>query len=41
VWTAGNLERLERSLKKISAPLPPDRFTPASWDELLAGYQTD
>jgi 3-deoxy-D-manno-octulosonic acid kinase len=41
VWTAGNLERLERSLKKISAPLPPGRFTQASWDELLAGYQAD
>ena len=38
VWTARNLERLKRSLEKIS---PPDRFTPASWDELLAGYQAD
>jgi 3-deoxy-D-manno-octulosonic acid kinase len=41
VWTARNLDRLERSLEKISAPLPPERFTPASWDELLAGYQAD
>jgi tRNA A-37 threonylcarbamoyl transferase component Bud32 len=38
VWTARNLERLKRSLKKVS---PPNRFTPASWDELLAGYQAD
>jgi 3-deoxy-D-manno-octulosonic acid kinase len=35
-WTAGNLARLERSLRKVS---PPDRFAPASWDELLAGYR--
>jgi 3-deoxy-D-manno-octulosonic acid kinase len=41
VWTAKNLKRLKRSLEKISAQLPPDRFTPASWDELLAGYQAD
>jgi 3-deoxy-D-manno-octulosonic acid kinase len=38
-WTSRNLIRLERSLRKISAALPKDRFTPASWDELLAGYQ--
>jgi tRNA A-37 threonylcarbamoyl transferase component Bud32 len=40
-WTARNLERLKRSLEKISATLPPERFTPAPWNELLAGYQAD
>ncbi|HEY2465567.1 MAG TPA: 3-deoxy-D-manno-octulosonic acid kinase [Steroidobacteraceae bacterium] len=38
-WSAGNLARLEHSLRKISAAMPPDRFTPASWEELLAGYR--
>jgi 3-deoxy-D-manno-octulosonic acid kinase len=40
-WTLSNLARLKRSLQKIAASLPPDRFTPASWAELLAGYQAD
>jgi len=40
-WTSRNLARLEHSLRKIAAALPPDRFTPASWAELLAGYQAD
>jgi 3-deoxy-D-manno-octulosonic acid kinase len=38
-WTSRNLARLKRSLQKIAAALPKDRFTPASWSELLAGYQ--
>jgi 3-deoxy-D-manno-octulosonic acid kinase len=38
-WTFRNLARLKRSLQKIAASLPADRFTPASWEELLAGYQ--
>jgi 3-deoxy-D-manno-octulosonic acid kinase len=38
-WTSRNLLRLERSLAKISLSLPPDRFTPADWKELLSGYQ--
>jgi 3-deoxy-D-manno-octulosonic acid kinase len=38
-WARGNLERLQRSLTKICVPLPPDRFTPANWNELLAGYE--
>jgi tRNA A-37 threonylcarbamoyl transferase component Bud32 len=38
-WTSRNLARLERSLQKIAVALPPDRFTPASWKELLIGYQ--
>ena len=40
-WTLRNLARLKRSLEKIAAPLPPDRFTPASWAALMAGYQAD
>jgi 3-deoxy-D-manno-octulosonic acid kinase len=38
-WTFRNLARLKRSLQKIAAALPADRFTPASWEQLLAGYQ--
>jgi tRNA A-37 threonylcarbamoyl transferase component Bud32 len=38
-WTLRNLRRLERSLEKIAVSLPPDRFTPADWQQLLAGYQ--
>jgi 3-deoxy-D-manno-octulosonic acid kinase len=38
-WTSRNLARLERSLQKIAAALPADRFTPASWEYLLAGYR--
>jgi 3-deoxy-D-manno-octulosonic acid kinase len=38
-WTSRNLVRLKRSLQKIAAALPQDRFTPASWEALLAGYQ--
>ncbi len=37
-WTRGNLERLHRSLSKIARELPPDRFSGAAWDRLLAGY---
>jgi 3-deoxy-D-manno-octulosonic acid kinase len=40
-WTLGNLRRLKRSLAKISPGLPPDRFTPAAWTQLLAGYQAE
>jgi 3-deoxy-D-manno-octulosonic acid kinase len=38
-WAAANLARLERSLAKISAALPPQRFTAANWRELTAGYE--
>jgi 3-deoxy-D-manno-octulosonic acid kinase len=38
-WTSGNLSRLRRSLTKIAAGLPPDRYTPDSWKQLMAGYQ--
>ena len=38
-WSARNLERLERSLKKISQGLPSDRFSETAWSRLLAGYR--
>jgi 3-deoxy-D-manno-octulosonic acid kinase len=38
-WTSSNLSRLQRSLTKIAAGLPPDRYTPESWRHLMAGYQ--
>jgi 3-deoxy-D-manno-octulosonic acid kinase len=37
-WAAGNLARLRRSLVKISAALPPGRFSPGAWSVLLEGY---
>jgi tRNA A-37 threonylcarbamoyl transferase component Bud32 len=37
-WTLQNLRRLHRSLAKVSRPLPSDRFSPAAWKCLLAGY---
>ena len=40
-WAAGNLQRLQRSLRKITAALPAERFTPADWNELLAGYRAE
>jgi 3-deoxy-D-manno-octulosonic acid kinase len=40
-WAAANLQRLLRSLRKISSALPPDRFTPANWNDLLAGYRAE
>jgi len=40
-WSSRNLARLKHSLHKIAAVMPPDRFTPASWAELLAGYRVD
>ena len=38
-WAAKNLQRLRRSLMKISAALPPGRFTDAAWAQVLAGYR--
>ena len=38
-WAGRNLQRLHRSLLKISAGLPPGRFTDAAWKQLLAGYR--
>lgn len=37
-WKARNLQRLHRSLRKISAQLPVDRFTTATWNRLVSGY---
>jgi 3-deoxy-D-manno-octulosonic acid kinase len=38
-WAAGNLQRLHRSLAKVSHLLPPGRFSPGDWDCLLDGYR--
>lgn len=38
LWADANLARLYRSLRKISAPLPAERFTAADWSSLLDGY---
>jgi 3-deoxy-D-manno-octulosonic acid kinase len=40
-WTLGNLQRLKRSLSKISMSLPPGRFTPDAWQAVLAGYRAE
>jgi len=37
-WKPRNLERLRRSLDKISRELPADRFSAAAWQSLLGGY---
>jgi 3-deoxy-D-manno-octulosonic acid kinase len=37
-WRNTNLARLKRSLHKVSATLPPQRFIAADWDELMSGY---
>lgn len=39
LWTTRNLSRLQRSLTKVAAGLPPDRYTPDSWKYLMAGYR--
>ena len=38
-WEQAVLERLQRSLRKITASLPADRFDDAAWQSLLAGLQ--
>lgn len=38
-WRFGNLQRLHRSLIKISKSLPPDRFNETAWASLLRGYK--
>ena len=40
-WTSRNLQRLRRSLAKISRELPPDRYSMRTWDWLLAGYRAE
>jgi tRNA A-37 threonylcarbamoyl transferase component Bud32 len=37
-WEQQNLQRLHRSLSKISRGLAPRRFSAAEWQWLLAGY---
>jgi 3-deoxy-D-manno-octulosonic acid kinase len=39
-WRDANLARLYRSLRKVSAPLAPDRFGATEWETLLAGYRS-
>jgi len=39
VWQSRNLARLRRSLLKIAAALPPERFTAAFWKCLMSGYE--
>lgn len=39
-WRLRNLQRLRRSLLKISRALPPGRFTAEAWEALMAGYRT-
>jgi len=36
-WEQAVLERLQRSLRKVTAGLPPDRFDDAAWQSLLLG----
>jgi 3-deoxy-D-manno-octulosonic acid kinase len=38
-WALRNLQRLQRSLAKISRGLPPDRYSSQIWDWFMAGYQ--
>ncbi len=37
-WSTRNLQRLQRSLAKIAADLPPGRYSAQGWGWLLAGY---
>lgn len=39
-WCDANLVRLRRSLEKIAASLPAERFSEADWASLLDGYFT-
>ena len=38
-WALRNLQRLRRSLAKISRGLPADRFSALTWEWLIAGYE--
>ena len=40
-WEQAVLERLQRSLRKVTADSPPDRFGHAQWQALLDGVQQD
>jgi 3-deoxy-D-manno-octulosonic acid kinase len=39
-WRLRNLNRLRRSLVKVSRQLPPDRFSAGAWQCLLRGYES-
>lgn len=39
VWVQAVLERLQRSLRKVTAGLPSDRFDDAAWQALLQGHE--
>ena len=38
-WEQAVLERLQRSLRKVTTGLPPDRFDDAAWQALLLGLK--
>jgi 3-deoxy-D-manno-octulosonic acid kinase len=40
-WEQAVLQRLQRSLRRIAAGLPPDRFGDEQWRSLLAGVSQD
>ena len=37
-WSSRNLQRLQRSLEKISGAMPPGRYSPRTWAWFMAGY---
>ena len=37
-WSSRNLQRLQRSLVKISGTMPPGRYSPRTWEWFMAGY---
>jgi len=39
-WQQGNLQRLHRSLLKVSRGFPPDRFSPLQWTWFMDAYQS-
>jgi hypothetical protein len=38
-WEQSVLERLQRSLRKVTVGLPPDRFGDEQWQALLTGVR--
>jgi 3-deoxy-D-manno-octulosonic acid kinase len=39
-WQQRNLKRLQRSLLKVTAGLPPERFSPLQWSWFMAAYRS-
>jgi len=37
-WSSRNMQRLRRSLAKVSRELPPDRYRAQNWDWFMEGY---